>query len=484
MTLTDKQSENVMKVWNAYLEDGGKYIYPVTGFTHKEMDQQRVKVIPELKKLLDKCVYGSVTVEDFRVKVEEINKVNLLWGFQGANGQAFFNLIAKASQSANMQIELNNIFKETLPSPVTADFAVNNIRNFAKFTRSLLAATNDLLGALKVGSIPYFLSYFWQIQKPEKWPIYYKSMIDELQETGIWSPGEDAAQNYADYYELNCDMLDLIELKTEKQVTLWDIEHAFWNSAVQKVPQPAIQPAETEAEPEPVPIIKMPVIKPITKSGKSTRTATTPTVRIDRKALQKVISSSLSDSYIPPVVASLPALAVHDNQMATLLKESGKDIQKVFAERLGILFSMLGYEAKSPGQGNDHIPDGVAICKEYSYAIVYDARISQQPYTVQEDEPELHAYILKLGDRLRKQGYRTIYYIVVSCGFSAENDRVLRSLKIDMGVNEVILAGVDALMLLLEKKLRNPGLSLGPKGIQKLLAASGLLTKDTVRDLT
>ena len=128
MTLTDQQSENIMKVWNAYLDDGEKYVYPVTGFTHAVMDQHRLEVIPELKSWLEKFIYGSITVDEFKTKVEEVNKANLLWGFIGVNGQTFFNLVAGTSLAAKLQSELINLFKETLPTPVTIDFSVNNIQ--------------------------------------------------------------------------------------------------------------------------------------------------------------------------------------------------------------------------------------------------------------------------------------------------------------------------------------------------------------------
>ncbi len=111
MKLGDQQAENVIKVWNTYLENGDKYTYPVTGFSHKVMDQRRVEVIPQLKALLDKFINSSLTVEEFKTRVGEINKTNPLWGFSGTNGLTFFNLLVQASTSARLQGELNNLIK-------------------------------------------------------------------------------------------------------------------------------------------------------------------------------------------------------------------------------------------------------------------------------------------------------------------------------------------------------------------------------------
>jgi hypothetical protein len=472
MALTNEQSEAVMKVWNAYLEGGEKYVYPVTGFTHKVMDQQRVAVIPDVKKLLDKFINGSVTVEDFRIKIDEINKKNLLWGFNGTNGQAFFNLIAKASVEANLHTELNNLFKETLPSPVTPDFAVNNIRTFSKFTQTLLGVSHGLLGALKAGSIPYFLSYFWQVQKPDTWPIYYTAMVNELSELEIWKPSEDIAKNYSEFYELNYQMIDLLDTKTGKEVKLWDIEHAFWDSAILKTSQPVVV-----EPPPPVEVVEeMPtqlIVKP-SRSGS--------TVRVPRKSIPAEPRPVLSESYIPPVLSILPALASEDARVGELVRQSGKTIDQVYKDRLSILFKMMGYDTDVLGQGRGKVPDGLATCQKHQYAIIYDGKISQQAYTLGSDESEINDYIIKIGDRLRKKEFRSIYYMVIANKFSDENDSATRALKIETGANEVILAEVSALLFLLEQKLRDPDISLGPRCIQKLLAASGLLTTATARD--
>ncbi|MGB8252570.1 MAG: hypothetical protein WCF08_05100, partial [Anaerolineaceae bacterium] len=468
MKLNEKQTSSVIKVWNAYLDGGDKYIYPITGYSQKELDQHRLEVIPDVKKLLDQLINGGDTVEEFRTKVEEINKKNLLWGYNGANGQVFFELIAKTSVTAKLQIEFNNLLKETLPAPVNLDFAINNIRTFTNFLRTLAHSNAELRNDRKIQSIPYFLSYFWQIQKPDIWPIYYASVINHMKELDIWAPSGEVKHDYSDFYELNVQMVEIIESKTGKDVKLWDIEHAFWYSAIVR----DIQPIQ-----EPPALIRISAEKPAEEPVKPVYVSEPATERTIRKSTQGVSSLSLSESYIPPVVAVLPVLASNDAQVAELCKQTGKPIEKVFKERLAILFGMLGYETKSPHEGH-----AVALCKEYPYAIIYDAKINQRAYSIGNDEPADRESIQKIGDRLRKQGFKTIYFMIISNTFNGEYDDATRTLKIETGVNEVLLVEVDALLLVLENKLRDSDINLGPSHIQKLLAASGLLTKDTVRN--
>jgi hypothetical protein len=40
-------------------------------------------------------------------------------------------------------------------------------------------------------------------------------------------------------------------------------------------------------------------------------------------------------------------------------------VEKVFEERLAILFRMLGFEVDLKGQGYGRNPDGIAMCQEF-----------------------------------------------------------------------------------------------------------------------
>ena len=68
--------------------------------------------------------------------------------------------------------------------------------------------------------------------------------------------------------------------------------------------------------------------------------------------------------------------------------------------------------------------------------------------------------------------------MVISSSFTGNHDDAIRSMKIDTNVNEILLAEVKSLLAMLEGKLRNPAVSIGPDGIQRLLASSGLLLRE------
>jgi len=307
---------------------------------------------------------------------------------------------------------------------------------------------DDPRAAPKVGSINFFLSYFWQIQDPQTFPVYYTSMINALQEYNIWQPVDNIGESYASFYYLNHELKDLFGQISNRPLTLWDVEHAFWYVTQPHPPTPQTVTHQPELTPQ----------------------------------APNIADVELPDSYIPPVVSILPHLAVNDPALAEACQRLGSSIEKVFESRIDILFRMLGYETEALGQGHGRVPDGVAICREFHYAIAYDAKVRQQPYTMGTDERAIREYINNLTDRLRKQGIRQVYFMIISSSFNADHDDVIRSLKIDTDVREILFVEASALVALLEAKLRDPLLTLGPEGIQRLLADSGILTEADIKE--
>lgn len=447
MPLDPQKEPQVTKVWQQYIQGGEHFLNASQEFTNIELDRRRRETIPQVQDWINRFLKGEIPTEEFKTAIDGINKRNRLWGFRGVNGQMFFNMLTKQSQADNRLPYLTNLLKQTLPRPPGLVEMKSRIEEFTVFTRELARQNQDLRSAPKVGSIPYFLSYFWQIESPDEMPIYYTSMVSVLVELEIWSPVGNPAENYLSFYHLNHDMLSFLSLLSNRSLHLWDVEHAFWVHSQQK--PPIIEPVPP----------KSPIIVPAPAT------------------------EELSESFIPPVVAILPRLAMNDEAMTKICQRANRSVERTFEERIAILLRMLGYEVELMGQGSGRAPDGVAISQEYRYAIIYDAKVrGSGPYTMGTDERAIREYIANTGDKLRKQGLRNVYFMIISSGFSGDHDDVIRNIKIDTDVREVLLVEATALLTMLEGKLRNPGINLGPNGIQHLFANSGLLSSADIQE--
>ena len=449
MSLTTNQLTKTDQVWDFYNQNGEKITNAKREYSNKEINSKRLEVIPLIMEMINDFYNDKISLELFKSQVDGINKRNRLWGFMAINGQMFFNMVTKTSQNGGVTDDCTKMLQEVIRPPKGAEEIRKTIKKFETFVIGLGKYCEDPRAAPRAGSIPFFLSYFWQIQKPDEFPVYYTSMVQALQDLDIWSPSKNIVEDYVEFYTLNHELLDYLEKKTGKELSLWEVEHAFWVHYLTMTDETIEKPDKGKK-----------------KDGKN-----------------KPGSSNLPESYLPPIVSILPRLANNDPELAKICKDNGKAIEKEFEERLAVLFGMLGFETVLLGQGKGRVPDGIAISDEFRYGIIYDAKVREQGYVIGTDERAIREYITNQAPRLRNRGINTLYFLIISSSFVGNPDNTIRSIKIETRINEVILVEVKALLTMLEAKLRNPTLNLGPFGLQRLFASSGVLSNQEVADL-
>ena len=82
-----------------------------------------------------------------------------------------------------------------------------------------------------------------------------------------------------------------------------------------------------------------------------------------------------------------------------------------------------------------------------------------------------------------RRSLRNIYYMIISSEFSDDFDDAIRAIKMETDVNEVCLLEAEALVAMVDAKLRSPlQISLGSDGFQQLFANSGILTAEYVKE--
>lgn len=226
--LNSPQQNKILEIWDYYIANGKKFINASKEYTQEELDKARLEVIKTINKLIADYIKGEITLENFRAEIDSLNKRHRLWGFKGISGQMYFNMLYNVSTGAGLLDKLDSILKQCIAIPADLTDALSKIDLLSKFSDSLANYTPDKKQAPRTGSCNFFISYFWQIQDHTKWPIYYKSMIDVLLDTGLWSPSGDLPKNYEEFYNLNYEIKAIIETKTKKPCSLWDVEHALW----------------------------------------------------------------------------------------------------------------------------------------------------------------------------------------------------------------------------------------------------------------
>jgi len=266
-----------------------------------DLDKRRIELIEKhLKPLVSGFLNGHEPIATFKSTIDGLNKRNELWGFKGIKGQMFFNMVVNA---ANDSKECEQECKSAMAAPANEQIGISRIRNFASYINRIgdqwVEAGNTRHGAPKTGSIPFFLSYFWQIQDRDVWPVYYTNSVNTMIDLNLWQPSEDLAEDYIRFKQLHEELGTLFTRASGQRFDLYGVEHVFWfkggnpySAAKGEEDEPAGPPVQT--------------IRPLNAVA---------------------LTDRLPDSYVPPIVAILPNMARHDEALVEAAKRSGTTLE-------------------------------------------------------------------------------------------------------------------------------------------------------------
>lgn len=421
-------------------------------------DRKREEIIDgELKPILQGYLSGQVSMSEFKTKTDGINKRNEFWGFKGIKGQMFFNMVVNISTNES---ECDAELKAALAIPVNEEMASSRIRTFTSYVRRIsdqyLESGGSKAGRPKIGSIPFFLSYFWQIHDRLIWPVYYTNSVNVMMDLNIWQPSEDLASDYIQFKKIHEELGKIFSRESGRNFGHYEVEHVFWFKGGNPFGgNKPLRAEELESSEEPRPILK-----------------------------QADHLLRLPESFVPPVVAILPQMATNDAALIEAAKQSGLSLERAFEKHIDLAFKILGYETVLLGQGKGRVPDGRAIDPDGQYAILWDAKVRSEGYDLGRDDRAIREYVASQTRELKRtRSLRNIYYLVISGEFNDDFKESIKLLKMDTGINEVILLEASALVAMVNARLRDPRqVTLGSDGIQRLLSASGIIKADDVEE--
>jgi hypothetical protein len=463
--LNEQQKQRAIEVMQEYLAaPENLQTGPSTEIKRRgyPLDQERIRVIAnELKPLLVPYLSGGLNFKEFKSKIDSVNKRNRYWGFKGVKGQMFFNLIVKVAEDLD---ECDEQIKTAITLPENDTMAVSRIKTFDSYIKRIsqewVDAGNDSRGCPKPSSIPFFLSYFWQVQDYTVWPVYYTNSVQTMKDLNLWEESGNLGDDYIAFKDLHHELADLFSKESGELFNLYTVEHVFWfkGSNPLQTTKPANEPAVQ------------------VKDGKD--------ICEPFSGETKVAYTLLPESYVPPIIAILPRIARHEEELIEAAKRSGTTLERAFEKYVDAAFTILGYETKLLGQGKGRVPDGLAIANDERYAIIWDSKIRNNGYSLGTDDRTIREYIHTQSRELkRRSSMRNIYYMIISSAFSDDYDDAIRSIKMETDVNEVCLVEVEALVEMVDAKLRSPlQITLGSDGLQQLFATSGILTAENVKE--
>ncbi|OGE83804.1 MAG: hypothetical protein A3B95_00015 [Candidatus Doudnabacteria bacterium RIFCSPHIGHO2_02_FULL_43_13b] len=445
MQLTQEQEKEL----GLYLEDFRKSSIVEDNnvkMLFSDFDNKRMTAILDLKKMVNDFLAGGISLVDFKERSEAMSRTHPYWGFKGFSGQMQLNQYVNNIDDEAKEVRL----KDALKLPKTLDETVSKIDTLADYLAELKTKTSNPKSIPRVNQ-SFMLSYFWELQNPELYPVFYGSAKNVLENLGFdFKSQETAGIEYKYFAEICYTIRAFFEDKggvKERNYT-WFVEHVLWHQ--------------------------------FKKQNKEVETEIRKDTRTPSKA--KLVKGE-EESWIPPIIADLENLAL--NQETDWSKKRNLKPEKAFETKLRYVFTILGYNVTELGQGTGREPDGVAISTDGHsgyYAIIYDAKAREKEYSIGTGDREIVEYIRNKQRELQRQRVDKVSFLIISSEFtdSPSLDSSLKDIFRATRVPTILLRAKD-LLYIVGRKLSNADID--HSQLEDLFLETGVLTKDKIVDV-
>lgn len=386
---------------------------------YSERNRLRDEVRTEqLLPLLEEFLNGDVGLNEYKPRNDGINKESPYWGFDGFNGQMHFNQIYNASPEVS---DLAAHLREVMVIPESDSEARNKIDEHAELAHRLRENSVDAEPRFKPAM--FFLSYFWHIQEPTEYPIFYTTTEQYLESQDLFIQENDYGDDYIEFVEVVDNLKGIGSEFAGESIEYRDVANAiYWHEKLREEWE-----EETIEEPNEH-SVEFPEI--------------------------------VSDAFLPPVIGDLSEVSQRSETAEHRYEESDTSLAVIFEDKLHHAFRTIGYDVEELGQGSGREPDGVAEAVRNDYAVIYDAKVRTNGYDINTDDRAIREYIQTHGRRLRDQGMQNIYFAIVSSTFSDPDQSTLREIRTHTDVDNIVLLSADLVEDMAKMRLREPYLNL------------------------
>jgi hypothetical protein len=135
---------------------------------------------------------GTVDLVGLKESHEVLCRRHDYWGFKGFSGQMVLNQLTNWSQAST---DMTSLLRASLAAPSDRSEAAPKLNSLHGNIGQLIPGGKNLRRA----SLPYFVSYFWQMQAPERIPVQYGSIKRTLADMGFLETNEGPGRYFAQF---------------------------------------------------------------------------------------------------------------------------------------------------------------------------------------------------------------------------------------------------------------------------------------------
>ena len=222
--LTHSQTQSAIDALDAFLaaapDDGGGSLTEIGD----EVDELRRRAIDQsIRPLVMEFLSESVDMADFQTRVVSLNQRNDHWGFLGDEGRGFFeSFIAAAPDVKECEAEL----REAVAAPTSENGARDKLSRFISHAKRHGAALGAD-GAPDAASISYFLSWFWQVQDRDTWPVQHPDCVAGMTKLKLFVATVDLAEDYVVFRQTHEELADAFKNRSGQFHGHYEVERVL-----------------------------------------------------------------------------------------------------------------------------------------------------------------------------------------------------------------------------------------------------------------
>lgn len=181
---------------------------------------RRQQVRPQLVELLSRFLAGAATAEELRATFDQRTRTDWdAFGLRGMSGAMFLNGLLKHVADLD---ELALRLRAVLSAPRDAAAGRAQLADFVRYL-DVLAREGSAAGRLQPARAAFFVSMWWHLQEPERWPGFHLSARRALQaEEGLYAPTGEPVHDYFSFRD------SFLSVARSLRVRSWEMEYLCW----------------------------------------------------------------------------------------------------------------------------------------------------------------------------------------------------------------------------------------------------------------
>ncbi len=190
-----------------------------------ERDQLRRQAIDDsLRPLVMSFLSESVDLADFKTRVLGLNQRHDHWGFDEEGGAGFLEAyVATAPDKDECVGEL----REAVAAPTSENGAREKLSRFLSHATRHGAQPGGGEGAPDAEVIPFLLSWSWQVQDRDTWPVQFGVSIEAMKRLGLFVAAGDSADDYIVFKQTCEELADVFKNRGGRFFGHYEVERVM-----------------------------------------------------------------------------------------------------------------------------------------------------------------------------------------------------------------------------------------------------------------